>query len=163
MSTQIPNFKDYVNEVHRVFERYSSLDDQTEYKNSIKVHGRYENIIDSVGKVTQQMPFEAKQQALEAAIEIAKFVCIQGDRSIIGKSMRESFPWMPFHSTVSHILDMLLPEELAAIQADGEIPKAFRSLRWNFQEYALDLRIDDCIDRLWLDESDQEDDVQMAL
>jgi hypothetical protein len=60
---------------------------------------------------------------------------------------------------------MLLPEELAALQADGEAPTALRNLRWRAKEYALDLRIDDSIDRLWLEDSDQEeeDDNQMAL
>ena len=47
--------------------------------------------------------------------------------------------------------------------ADGEFPKALRDLRSQFSAYPLDLKIDDSIDRLWLEESDQEDDAQMAI
>jgi hypothetical protein len=67
-------------------------------------------------------------------------------------------PHMLLSSAIRHILDMLLPEELAALQADGEIPKAIHNLRWRAEAYALDLNINDSIDRLWLDDSDQEDE-----
>lgn len=58
---------------------------------------------------------------------------------------------------------MLLPEELAALQADGEIPKTMNNLRLRAEAYGLDLRINDSIDWLWLEESDQEDETHMAL
>ena len=58
---------------------------------------------------------------------------------------------------------MLLPEELAALQADGEIPKTMNNLQLRAEAYGLDLRINDSIDRLWLEESDQEDETHMAL
>lgn len=81
---------------------------------------------------------------------------------MIGKDIKEDLPHMPTSSAIKHVLDMLRPEELAALQADGEIPKAIHNLRWRAQAYALDLSIDDSVDRLWLEESDQEGDTHMA-
>lgn len=164
MSTEIPNFTGCADEVREIFKAYSSYDDRTEHDNALKAEPKIERIIRSIGaQVTQQTPFEAKQQGLSAAIDIAKVIIQEGDRSIIGGDIRKDLPWLPMSSTISHILDMLSPEELAALQADGETPKAIHHLRLYAREYALDLQIDDSIDRLLLEESDQEDDAHMDL
>ena len=166
MSTIAPDFNRYVEEVQRIFKAYSSHDDRTEHDNSIKARPEIDGIFQSIAEqVTQQTPFEAKAQALSTTIEIAEWIINEGDRSLIGKNIRGDLPHMPLSSSISHILDMLLTEELAALQADGEILKAIHNLRWRAEAYALNLRINDSIDRLWLEESDQEDEheTQMAL
>jgi hypothetical protein len=166
MTKVVPDFTRYVGEVHRVFKAHYSYDDRTERDNSIKVRPLVDKIFRSIAaEVTQQTPFEAKQQALNATIDIAGWILKDGDRSLLGHDIRNDLPWMRLQSTLSHILDMLLPEELAALQADGEVPTALRNLRWRAEEYTLDLRIDDSIDRLWLEDSDQEEegDDHMAL
>lgn len=164
MSTEIPDFARYVDEVQRLFKKYSSYNDRTEHNNAIKAVDKFKGLINRIAnEVTQQSPFEAKQQALATAIRVAIVIQEEGDKSIIGKHMREDMPWFPFNSTISHILDTLLPEELAALQADGEIPRALDNVRYQYKEYALDLDIDDSIDRLLLEESDEEDDDRMAL
>jgi hypothetical protein len=150
--------------VQQVFKACYSYDDRTERDNSIKAQPLVKKIFRSIAEqVTQQMPFEAKQQALSATIETAKWILEDGDRSLLGHHIREDLGWIHMNTTISHVLDMLLPEELAALQADGEIPTALHNLRSYAEAYALDLRIDDSIDRLWLEESDQEEDDPMAL
>jgi len=158
MATVVPDFTRYLNDVQQIFEAYYSYDDRTERDNSIKVAPKIEAIFQIIGEqVTQQTPFESKAQALSATIEIAVWILKDSNKSLLAHHIREDLPWMPLKTTISHILDVLLPEELAALQADGEIPKAIRYLRTLAQDYALDLFIDDSIDRLWLEESDQED------
>lgn len=150
--------------MQNVFKAYSSSDERTAHDNLIKAKPEIDQIFLSVAEqVTQQTPFEAKAQALNATTEIADWIINEGDRGFIGKNIRGSLPHMPLSSTISHILDMLLPEELAALQADGEIPRAVLNLRLRAEAYALDLRINGSIDRLWLEESDQEDEAHMAL
>lgn len=166
MTTAVPDFPRYVSEVQQVFKVHYSCDDRIERDNSIKVRPLVDRIFLSIAaEVTQQTPFEAKQQALSATIEIAEWILQDGDRSLLGHDIREDLPWMPLKSTIGHVVDMLLPEELAALQADGELPTALRNLRLRAEEYALDLGIDDSIDRLWLEDSDQEEegDDHMAL
>jgi len=113
--------------------------------------------------ITQQTHFEVKAQALRDAIEIAELFLNDGDHSLISREVRKTLPQMPVSSIISHILDTLLPEELAALQADGEISGNMHKLRSHAKKYDLDLRIDDLIDRLWLEESDQDEDDPMAL
>lgn len=150
--------------MQNVFEAYSSSDERTAHDNSIKAKPEIDQIFLSIAEqVTQRTPFEDKAQALNATTGIANWIINEGDRSFIGKNIRGSLPHTPLSSTISHILDMLLPEELAALQADGEIPKAIHNLRLRAEAYALDLRINDSIDRLWLEESDEEDETHMAL
>lgn len=162
MSMPVPDFNTFVEKVRKVFEKYSSYHDRIEYDNSIKVNTEIERILESIQlEAVQDIPFEAREQALQAAIEIA--MIIDGERSILGKLMREDLPQLPFKSTISRILDTLTPEELAALQADGEIAKSLREIRSRWEDHALDLEIDDSIDRLWLEESDQEDDAQMTV
>jgi hypothetical protein len=166
MSTAAPDLTRYTEEVQKVFEAYSSYDDRTAHDNSIKAKSEIDRISQSIAEqATHQTPFEAKAQALNTTIEIAEWIISEGDRSFIGKDIRGDLPRMLLSSAIRHILDMLLPEELAALQADGEIPKAIHNLRCRAQTYALDLNINDSIDRLWLDESDQEDEdeTHMAL
>lgn len=163
MSTAAPDFACYIEEVQRILKAYSSHNDLTEHDNSIKARPEIDGIFQTIAEqVTQQTLFEAKAQALSTTIEIAEWILNEGDRSLIGKNIRGDLPHMPLSSSISHILDTLLPEELAALQADGEIPKAIHNLRWRAEAYALDLRINDPIDRLWLEESDREDE-DMAL
>jgi hypothetical protein len=163
----VTDFSLYVHEVQQVFKAHYSYDDRTEHDNSIKVNPLVEEIFESIAaEVTQQTPFEAKHQALNATIEIAEWILKDGDCSPLGHDIREDLPHMPLKSTISHILNMLLAEELAALRADGELPRAVRHLRWRAEAYSLDLGIDGSIDRLWLedsDESDQEEDGPMAL
>lgn len=155
--------REYVEEVRQIFKKYSSFDDRTEHNNAIKAQPQIKAIIRSVGaQLTQQSPFVEKQQALNAAIEVAAEILREGDRSLIGKDIREDLVYLPVSSSISDILDTLLPEELAALQADGEIPKAIHNLRWRAQGYSLDLGIDESVDRLWLEESDGEEDVEMT-
>ena len=164
MSTSLSDFTRSAHEVQDVFKAYSSSDERTAHDNSIKAKSEIDQIFLSIAEqVTQQVPFESKAQALNTTIEIAEWIVNEGDRSLIGKNMRGILPHTPLSSTIRHILDMLLPEELAALQADGEIPKAIHNLRLRAEANALDLRINDSIDRLWLEESDQEDETHMAL
>lgn len=166
MSTAIPDFTRCLEEVQQIFNANYSYDDRTEHDNSIQVSPEIIRILRSIAEqVSQQTHFEAKAQALKVTIEIAEWIMNDGDRSLLGHDIREDLPWMPVSSTIKHVLNALLPEELAALQADGEIPKAIRTLRWRAEGYALDLNINDSIDRLWLEESDQEDEdeTHMAL
>lgn len=164
MSTSVSDFTRYAHEVQNVFKAYSSSDERTAYDNSIKAKPEIDQIFLSIAEqVTQQTPFEAKAQAMNITIEVTEGIINEGDRSLLGRNIRGSLPHTPLSSTISHILDMLLPEELAALQADGEIPKAIHNLRWRAEAYSLDLKITDSIDRLWLEESDQEDEAHMAL
>ena len=162
MSEAVPDFTRYLNEVQRVFETYNNYDDRTAHDNSIKVGPKIDRIFQSIaGEIFEESPFEAKTQALSTTIEIAEW--IMKDRNTIGHDKRQDLPSMDLEPTISQILDMLLPEELAALQADGEISKALRSLRGHARKFALDLGIDRSIDRPWLAESDQEDEAHMAL
>jgi hypothetical protein len=164
MSTTVPDFTRYAKEVQQVFETYDSYDDRTAHNNSNKVKPEIDRIFRSIAvEIIEQSPFEAKAQALSTTIEIAEWII--KNSSAIGHDIRQDLPWMELKPTISYILDQLLPEELAALQADGEIPKAISNLRWRAEAYALDLRINDSIDRLWLEESDQEDEheTHMAL
>lgn len=164
MSIAVPDFTRYTEEVKQVFETYHSYDDRTAHNNSIKVRPEVDRIFQSIAvEIIEQSPFEAKAQALSTTIEIAEWIL--KNTSAIGHDIRQDLPWMALKPTISSILDKLLPEELAALQADGEIPKAIHNLRWRAEAYALDLNINDSIDRLWLEESDQEDEdeTHMAL
>ena len=165
MSTEIPNFTGCLEEVQQIFKANYSYDDRTEHGNAIKVSPEIVRILQSIAEqVTEETHFEAKAMALKATIEIAQWIMNDGDHSPLGHDIREDLPWMPVSSTIRHVLDTLQPEELAALQADGEIPKAIHDLRWRAEAYALDLNINDSIDRLWLEESDQEDEAaHMAL
>lgn len=162
MSTALPDFTSYFNEVQQVFKTYDSYDDRIAHNNSMQVGTEVDRIFQCIAmEIIEQSPFEAKAQALSTTIEIAEWIIKH--RSAIGDDIRQDLPGMALKPTIKHILDMLLPEELAALQADGEIPKAIHNLRWCARGYSLDLRIDDSIDRLWLEESDQEDEAHMAL
>lgn len=164
MSTSLSDFTRYVYQMQNVFKAYPSSDERTAHGNLIKAKSEIDQIFLSIAEqVTQQTPFEAKAQAMNITIEVTEGIINEGDRSFIGKNIRGSLPHTPLTSTFSHILDMLLPEELAALQADGEIPKTMNNLRLRAEAYGLDLRIDDSIERLWLEESDQEDETHMAL
>lgn len=166
MSTAAPDLTRYTEDVQKVFEAYSSYDDRTAHDNSIKAKSEIDRIFQSIAEqATHQTPFEAKAQALNTTIEIAGWIISEGYRSLIVKKIRDDLPHMLLSSAIKDILDTLLPEELAALQADGEIPKAIHNLRWRAEAHALDLNINDSIDRLWLDESDQEDEdeTHMAL
>lgn len=162
MSTDVLDFTRFLKEVQRVFETYNNYDDWTAHDDSIKVAPKIDRIFRSItGEILEESPFEAKAQALSTTIEIVEW--IMKDRSAIGHDVRQDLPSMALEPTISQILDILLPEELAALQADGEIPKALRGLRGHAEAYALDLKIDGSIDRLWLEESDQEDEAHMAV
>lgn len=155
----MPGSRTYCGQVIDVLETYARPGEETVYNNIMGAKGEVEKIILSIqAQTTQQMPFETKRQALEDAINLAGFMYTKGQLSYLGREVRKDLPSMAYSSTIRHILDILLPEELAAIQADGEIPKAILDLRSQFRACALDLKIDDSIDRLWLEESDQEDD-----
>lgn len=163
MSEAVPDFTRYLNEVQRVFETYNNYDDRTAHDDSIKVGPRIGRIFRSIAEeILEESPFEAKAQALSTTIEIAEW--IMKDGSAIGHDIRQDLPSMDLEPTISRILDTLLPEELAALQADSEISKALQGLRGHAKAlYDLDLGIDRSIDRLWLEESDQEDEAHMAL
>ena len=162
MSEAVPDFTRYLNEVQRVFETYNNYDDRKAHDNSIKVGPKIDRIFKSIaGEILEESPFEAKTQALSTTIEIAEW--IMNDGSAIGHDIRQDLPSMALRPTISQILDMLLPEELAALQADGEISKAPQGLRGHAKDHALDLGIDRSIERLWLEESDQEDEAHIAL
>jgi hypothetical protein len=159
MSTAVPDFTRYADEVQQVFKDQHSYDDK-----SNKVKPLFDDFFRSVAaQVRQKTPFEAKAQALRTTIDIAECILTAGDSSLICHDTRNDLPHLSVSSTIRHILDMLLPEELAALQADGVIPEAIRDLRLHAEKYALDLDINDSIDRLWLEESDQEEDDPMAL
>ncbi|KAM0712548.1 hypothetical protein Q7P37_011645 [Cladosporium fusiforme] len=162
MSTEIPDFTGHVDELRQIFDACRSFDDRTERDNSIDAQPKIIRLIRSIPpQVTQQTPFEAKQRGLDAVIGVAEEIL--GDKDLIGHEIRKDLPYLSIKSTIKHLLDMLLPEELAALQADGEIPKAILQLRRNAKACSIDMDIDDSIDRLWLEESDREDDTRMAL
>lgn len=164
MSAAVSNLSGYAQEIQRIFKAYSSHDAQTEHDNADKARQEIDRIIRYIAEqITQQTSFEVKQQALITTIEIAEWILQEGDHSLIGKNIRGDLPCMSLSSAVRHVVDMLSPEELAALQADGETPNAIHDLRGHAAAYALDLNINDSIDRLWLEESDGEDDDRMAL
>jgi hypothetical protein len=116
MSTAAPDLTRYAEEVQEVYTTYSSYDDQTEHDNSIKAKSEVNRIFQSIAEqATRQTSFEAKAQALNTTIEIAEWIISEGDRSLIGKNVRGDLPHMLLSSAIRHILDMLLPEELAAL------------------------------------------------
>lgn len=162
MSTEDSDFSCYIIELRKIYTKYESFaynSDRIERDNAIKAEPEVKAILHSIdARISSDMSFTAKQNALSAIIEVSGEIYKQGDRCGHGKDIRKDMPWLGISDLVEHALDVLLPEELAALQADGEAGRDLSNLQWRVEDLAMDLGLKPAVARLWLEESDQEDD-----
>lgn len=161
MSTaENPHFGQHIQEVHAIFKKYSSYSDRQEHENAGTAKDEIDAILQTVQAqaTTHEASFSAKQNAIGVVVEIARAVINESDPSILGHDLRDDLVWLPVASSISAILDTLLPEELAALQADGEMAQKLRGLRYSAGQYSLDIGLSESIDKLYLEDSDAEDD-----
>lgn len=159
MSAAGPDYSQFISRVHRTYSKYSSSSGSKDYDNSFDASSEVEDIITSINaQIKPDVSFAAKQDAVSTIMEIAGEV-LEGDSSTLGSEMRKNFCWQPVGAAVSHILSTLSEEELAALQADGEMLDDLVRLREQAEDYALDLDLDNAVDELAVEESEAEDDI----
>jgi len=162
MSTSSYNPEDALNRVQQVYRRYSSSSGSKESDNAGPATEAVEFIVAMVrDSVTPDAPFSAKHEAMSAILKISNKVA-EGNRSTLGSEMRNTF-WFPMiGSAITRVFVMLLPEELGALQADGELAKELRIARGVAREYALDVKLDDVISKVAMEDYMSEDDDDAA-
>jgi hypothetical protein len=158
MSTSRYDHDDPLNRVQSVYRRYSSSSGSKEYDNAGPATDAVGEIIEMVrDSVTADSLFGEKHQAMSSILKISNKI-VEGNRSTLGSEIRNGF-WFPeIGSAVNHIFDMLSPEELGALQADGELTKELRSARGHAQAYALDVELDDVISKVAMEDYMSEDE-----
>jgi hypothetical protein len=87
----------------------------------------------------------------------------EGDNSTLGSEIRKNFYQLPVASCVTHIFNILSPEELVALQADGALAEEMIGARQLAEGYAHEIELDDVIDSIamedYMSEDEEEDEV----
>lgn len=157
MSTSRHDPEEFLNELQQVYRRYSSSSGSKESDNAGPATDAVVEILEMVrDSVTPDTPFGEKHKAISAILRISNKVA-EGNRSTLGSEIRNTF-WFPkIGSAVNHVFDMLLPEELGALQADGELAQELRDARGHAREHALDVELDDVISKVAMEDYMSED------
>lgn len=157
MSTSRHDPEEFLNELQQVYRRYSSSSGSKESNNAGPATDAIVEILEMVrDSVTPDTPFGEKHKAISAILRISNKV-VEGNRSTLGSEMRKTF-WFPrIGGAVTHVFDMLLPEELGALQADGELAQELRNARGHAREYALDVELDHVISKVAMEDYMSED------
>jgi len=156
MSRYDPN--DPLNQLHDVYNRYSDSRGSKEYDNSFQATEEIGEIIEEVrDSATPDASFGTKIRAISVILQISNEV-VEGDSSTLGSEIRKQFYNLLVGSAVTHIFDMLLPEELAALQADGALANELIGARQIAEDYALEVGLDDVINRVAMEDYMSEDE-----
>jgi hypothetical protein len=119
MSGYDPN--DALNQLQDVYSHYSDSRGSKEYDNSFQASEEIGEIMKEVrDSVTPDASFGAKVKAIRVILQISNEVIEEGG-STLASEIRKQFYNLPVGSAVTHIFNMLSPEELAALQADGAL------------------------------------------
>lgn len=149
--------EDALNQLQDVYSRYSSSSGSKKYDNAGSATEDIREIVEMVkDSVTPDAPFGEKVKAISMILQISNEI-VEGDSSTLGSEIRNSF-WFPeIGSAVTHIFDMLLPEELGALQADGQLADEMVGANGLAKEHALEVELDDVISRVTMDDYMSED------
>jgi hypothetical protein len=162
MSGYDPN--DALNQLQDVYSHYSDSRGSKEYDNSFQASEEIGEIIEEVrDSVTPDASFGAKVKAIRVILQISNEVIEEGG-STLASEIRKQFYNLPVGSAVTHIFNMLSPEELAALQADGALADELIAARQVAEDYALEVGLDDVIERVamedYMSEDEDEDEEQ---
>jgi hypothetical protein len=150
--------EDPLNQVRDVYSHYSDSRGSKEHDNAGPATEEIGEIIAMVrDSVTPDASFGAKVRAMSVILQISDEV-LEGDNSTLGSEIRKSFYMLPIGSSVTRIFDMLLPEELGALQADGALADEMIAARGLAEEYAIELELDDVIDQIAMEDYMSEDE-----
>jgi hypothetical protein len=147
-----------LNQVQDVYSHYSSSSGSKEYDNSFDATEEIEEIVKTVrDSVTPDAPFSEKVRAIGVILEISNEI-VEGDNSTLGSEIRKQFYFPEIGGAVTRIVDMLLPEELGALQADGQLADELISARKTAKDYALEVELDGVIDKVAMEDYMSEDE-----
>lgn len=147
-----------LNQVQNIYSHYSSSSGSKEYDNSFDATEEIEEIVKEVGDgVTPDAPFGEKVRAIGVLLEISNEI-VEGDNSTLGSEIRKQFYFPVIGGAVTRIVDMLLPEELGALQADGQLADELISARKTAKDYALNVELDGVIDKIAMEDYMSEDE-----
>jgi hypothetical protein len=150
--------EDPLNRVRGVYSRYSDSRGSKEYDNSFQATEEIGEIIEDVrDSVTPDSSFGEKVRAMSVILQISNEV-LEGDNSTLGSEIRKSFYQLPVGSSVTHIFNMLSPEELGALQADGALADEMIGARQAAEDYAIEIELDDVIDSIAMQDYMSEDE-----
>ena len=83
---------------------------------------------------------------------------VEGDNSTLGSEIRKSLYQLQVGSSVTQIFNMLSPEELGALQADGALADEITGARQAAEDYALEIELDNVIDSIAMEDYESEDE-----
>jgi hypothetical protein len=149
-----------LNQVQNIYSHYSSSSGTKEYDNSFDATEEIEEIVKTVrDSVTPDTPFSEKVRAIGVILEISNQI-VEGDNSTLGSEIRKQLYFPEIGAAVTRIVDMLLPEELGALQADGQLADEMISARKTAKDYALDVELDGVIGKIAMEDymSEHEDE-----
>ena len=150
--------EDPLNQVHAVYSHYSDSRGSKEYDNSFQATEEIGEIIKEVRDcVTPDSSFGEKVWAMSVILQISNEV-VEGNSSTLGSEIRKAFYEIPVGSCVTHIFNMLSPEELGALQADGALADEMIGARQLAEDYALEIELDDVIDSIAMEDYMSEDE-----
>jgi hypothetical protein len=155
--------EDPLNQVQAVYSRYSDSRGSKEYDNSFQATEEIGEIIEDVrDSVSPDSSFGEKVRAMSVILQISNEV-FEGDNSTLGSEIRKNFYQLPVASCVTHIFNILSPEELVALQADGALAEEMIGARQLAEGYAHEIELDDVIDSIamedYMSEDEEEDEV----
>jgi hypothetical protein len=149
---------DPLNQVQAVYSHYSDSRGSKEYDNSFQATEEIGEIIKEVRDgVTPVSSFGEKVWAMSVILQISNEV-VGGNNSTLGSEIRKSFYSIPVGSCVTNIFNMLSPEELGALQADGALADEMIGARQLAEDYALEIELDDVIDSIAMEDYMSEDE-----
>jgi hypothetical protein len=150
--------EDPLNQVQAVYSRYSDSRGSKEYENSFQATEEIVEIIKEVrDSITPDSSFGEKVRAMSVILQISNEV-LEGDNSTLGSEIRKSFYQLPVGSSVTHIFNILSPEELGALQADGALADEMIGARQAAEDFAIEIELDDVIDSIAMQDYMSEDE-----
>ena len=156
MPTQMIDFTSYIENVRKIYRKYSSSSGSKEYDNASDATDEIQDILKSIKRQARNVTFGDKQDAISTIIDIAHEVLDGG--STLGSEIRKTSSMLDVSGAIEGILDYLTAEETAILQADGALAEDLQRLSAGADDYALDLDLTGAIERLSAESDDEEDE-----
>jgi hypothetical protein len=141
----IPAPEDPVTELQQIYHRYSSNSELKEHANTVPATNEITNLI------------------LRTSKNITQNQVMRGNGSLLGSEIRKLF-WPPkVGEAVTHVFDMMLPEELEKLREEGKLAGELLNARSLARSYALDVELDGVIHRVVKDGYVSDDDSEYVV
>lgn len=155
------DFRQYVNKVDKVYDRYSSSSCSKEYDNAFDAVDDINKIVKTIVKLARKVSFAGRQDAISAIIDIASEV-VGSKGSELASQIRKNSGMIDFHGAIIKVVDYSSAEESGILENHEELGQELRQLVEIANQYGLDLSLEEPLERIGgslyiTDESDSGD------